>query len=127
MRPVPSTKPRVLLIGASTGGPPALNAVLGAIGRVIDHAPVLITQHMPSTFTTILAEHLSRASGRTAAEAWDGVFYPQEPNHFGSRHPGGVGFVFVDGHVSFLGPRVDYNTYKALSTRAGGEAITGEY
>src|SRR6516164_4510792 len=63
LRPVPSTKPRVLLIGASTGGPPALNAVLGAIGRVIDHAPVLITQHMPSTFTTILTEHLSRASG----------------------------------------------------------------
>jgi len=72
LRPVPSTKPRVLLIGASTGGPPALNAVLGAIGRVIDHAPVLITQHMPSTFTTILAEHLSRASGRPAAEARDG-------------------------------------------------------
>jgi two-component system chemotaxis response regulator CheB len=72
LRPFPPTKPRVLVVGASTGGPPALNAVLGAIGRVIDHAPVLITQHMPPTFTTILAEHLSRASGRPAAEARDG-------------------------------------------------------
>ena len=64
LRPFPSRAPRVLLIGASTGGPPALNAILGAIGKVIDHAPVLITQHMPPTFTTILAEHIARASGR---------------------------------------------------------------
>ncbi|MFX9649761.1 chemotaxis protein CheB, partial [Acinetobacter baumannii] len=34
--------------------------------------PVLITQHMPPTFTTILAEHLARASGRPAHEAVDG-------------------------------------------------------
>ena len=72
LRPFPSRAPRVLLIGASTGGPPALNAILGAIGKVIDHAPVLITQHMPPTFTTILAEHIARASGRPAAEAKDG-------------------------------------------------------
>jgi two-component system chemotaxis response regulator CheB len=39
---------------------------------VIDHAPVLVTQHMPPTFTTILAEHLARATGRPAREAIDG-------------------------------------------------------
>jgi two-component system chemotaxis response regulator CheB len=33
---------------------------------------VLIVQHMPPTFTTILAEHLARASGRPAHEAIDG-------------------------------------------------------
>jgi len=36
------------------------------IAPVFDRAPVLITQHMPPTFTTILAEHLARASGRIA-------------------------------------------------------------
>jgi two-component system, chemotaxis family, protein-glutamate methylesterase/glutaminase len=72
LRPLPLTVPRVLLIGSSTGGPQALNAVLGTIGPVIDQVPVLVTQHMPPTFTAILAEHLTRASGRPAAEASDG-------------------------------------------------------
>ena len=48
-----------------------MNLVAG-IGPVIDQYPVLITQHMPPTFTTILAEHLTRASGRPAHEAIDG-------------------------------------------------------
>jgi two-component system, chemotaxis family, protein-glutamate methylesterase/glutaminase len=69
LRPFPPTVPRVLLIGSSTGGPQALNVLLGVIGPVIDSAPVLITQHMPPTFTAILAEHPTRASGRPAGEA----------------------------------------------------------
>src|SRR3984893_3593907 len=52
--------PRVLLVGSSTGGPQALMSLVGEIGAVIDRFPVLITQHMPPTFTTILAEHLAR-------------------------------------------------------------------
>ena len=39
---------------------------------MIDRVPVLITQHMPPTFTTILAEHLARASGRHVHEAEHG-------------------------------------------------------
>jgi len=34
--------------------------------------PIVITQHMPPTFTAILAEHMTRYAGRTAAEAQDG-------------------------------------------------------
>jgi len=72
LRAPTQTPPRVLLIGASTGGPQALHAIVEQIGSVIDRAPVLITQHMPPTFTTILAEHLARSSHRTAREAVDG-------------------------------------------------------
>jgi two-component system chemotaxis response regulator CheB len=72
LRPLASSMPRVLLIGASTGGPQALGTILSSLGSVIDRAPVLITQHMPPTFTTILAEHLTRISGRPAHEATDG-------------------------------------------------------
>jgi two-component system, chemotaxis family, protein-glutamate methylesterase/glutaminase len=64
--------PRVLLIGSSTGGPQALMALVTELGPVIDRFPVLITQHMPPTFTTILAEHLARSSRRPAHEAIDG-------------------------------------------------------
>ncbi len=72
LRPSPTIPPRVLVIGASTGGPQALNEVCSRLGPVIDEAPVLITQHMPPTFTTILAEHLGRTTGRLAREAEDG-------------------------------------------------------
>ncbi|WP_407150928.1 chemotaxis response regulator protein-glutamate methylesterase [Bradyrhizobium sp. ORS 86] len=64
--------PKVLLIGSSTGGPQALMTLVAEIGPVIDRFPVLITQHMPPTFTTILAEHLARTSKRPAHEAVDG-------------------------------------------------------
>jgi two-component system, chemotaxis family, protein-glutamate methylesterase/glutaminase len=71
-KPFSMVSPRVLLIGSSTGGPQALMTLVAEIGPVIDRFPVLITQHMPPTFTTILAEHLGRASRRPAAEAVDG-------------------------------------------------------
>ncbi|NOJ49826.1 protein-glutamate methylesterase/protein-glutamine glutaminase [Bradyrhizobium archetypum] len=71
-RPFSMLAPRVLLIGSSTGGPQALMTLVADIGPVIDRFPVLITQHMPPTFTTILAEHLARASRRPAHEAVDG-------------------------------------------------------
>jgi two-component system, chemotaxis family, protein-glutamate methylesterase/glutaminase len=64
--------PRVLLVGSSTGGPQALMSLVTKIGPVIDRFPVLITQHMPPTFTTILAEHLTRSSKRPVREAIDG-------------------------------------------------------
>lgn len=72
LRPFSATQPRVLLVGSSTGGPQALMNLVVGIGPVIDQYPVLITQHMPPTFTTILAEHLARTSGRPAHEAIDG-------------------------------------------------------
>ena len=72
LKPMPLMPPRVLLIGASTGGPQALNAVLGHIASVFERVPVLITQHMPPTFTTILAEHLTRLLDRPVHEAVDG-------------------------------------------------------
>jgi two-component system chemotaxis response regulator CheB len=71
-RPFSPIAPRVLLIGSSTGGPQALMALVAEIGSVIDRVPVLITQHMPPTFTTILAEHLARASRKPAHEGIDG-------------------------------------------------------
>lgn len=71
-RPFGKTAPRAIVIGASTGGPQALTALLARLTDAIDCAPVLIAQHMPPTFTTVLAEHLSRVAGRGAHEAEHG-------------------------------------------------------
>ncbi|HEX3938215.1 MAG TPA: chemotaxis response regulator protein-glutamate methylesterase [Xanthobacteraceae bacterium] len=72
LRPLCAVPPRVLVIGSSTGGPQALTALIEKLPAAIDRAPVLIAQHMPPMFTTVLAEHLSRAGGRGAHEAEDG-------------------------------------------------------
>ncbi len=63
--------PKILAIGSSTGGPQALLALLKALPAKVD-APIVIAQHMPATFTTVLAQHLARASGRPCAEAVHG-------------------------------------------------------
>lgn len=64
--------PEVIAIGSSTGGPQALFTLLATVRAGTVRQPILITQHMPATFTTILAEHISRISGWTTAEAQDG-------------------------------------------------------
>lgn len=66
-----SLPPAVVAIGASTGGPQALFTLFSGLGRNIP-VPVLVTQHMPATFTGILAEHLDRIGGPPCAEAKDG-------------------------------------------------------
>ncbi|MFC3227788.1 chemotaxis response regulator protein-glutamate methylesterase [Marinibaculum pumilum] len=65
------TVPRVLAIGSSTGGPQALFTLFQDLKNDLK-LPVLVTQHMPPTFTRILAEHLTRISGLNASEARDG-------------------------------------------------------
>lgn len=62
----------VIAIGSSTGGPQALFTLLGTMRAGTVTQPILITQHMPATFTTILAEHISRVSGWDAREGQDG-------------------------------------------------------
>ncbi|MBC7954201.1 MAG: chemotaxis response regulator protein-glutamate methylesterase [Rhodospirillaceae bacterium] len=64
--------PDVIAIGSSTGGPQALFSLLGTMRAGTVKQPILITQHMPATFTTILAEHISRVSGWDAKEGVDG-------------------------------------------------------
>src|SRR5262249_50699591 len=43
---------------------------------------------------------------------------------FGSGRPGGSNFAFPDGSVRFLSESTPLETLRALSTRAGGEAVT---
>ncbi|TKW79034.1 MAG: chemotaxis response regulator protein-glutamate methylesterase [Bradyrhizobium icense] len=110
------TAPRALVIGSSTGGPQALMSLVTEIGSVIDRYPVLITQHMPPTFTTILAEHLARSSRRPAAEAVDGeivkpgrIYLAPGGRHMKVvRHGTDIAIALDDGPpVNFCKPAVD--------------------
>ncbi|MEQ9642721.1 MAG: chemotaxis response regulator protein-glutamate methylesterase [Alphaproteobacteria bacterium] len=63
--------PKVIAIGSSTGGPQALMELVKVMAGKVKQ-PIVITQHMPPTFTKILAEHLRRIHGEGCAEAQDG-------------------------------------------------------
>lgn len=70
--PATSQKIHALAIASSTGGPQALLQIFGKLNAQLAHIPIFITQHMPQTFTAILAEQLGKAVGRTCIEGKDG-------------------------------------------------------
>jgi len=84
-RPLPKLRkaslvsPKVLVVGSSTGGPQALFKFLGELCGKTD-LPILITQHMPATFTAILGDHLSRTLNLPGGEGKDGEVV--QPGHF---------------------------------------------
>jgi two-component system, chemotaxis family, protein-glutamate methylesterase/glutaminase len=63
--------PEILALGSSTGGPQALFGLLNELAKPFP-LPIVITQHMPTTFTPILAKHITRLTGFEAGEAQDG-------------------------------------------------------
>ncbi len=64
--------PRVVAVGSSTGGPQALFKFFEKLAKSV-RVPILVTQHMPPTFTQILAEHIERVCGRACSEGADGM------------------------------------------------------
>lgn len=64
------TTDRLIAIGASVGGTEALRVVLE--GLPADAPAVVITQHLPATFSTAFAERLDRHSAMAVREAGDG-------------------------------------------------------
>ena len=64
------TTDRLIAIGASAGGTEALRVVLE--GLPADAPAVVITQHLPATFSTAFAERLDRHSAMAVREASDG-------------------------------------------------------
>ena len=116
LRPFAPTAPRVLVIGSSTGGPQALTAVISNLRSLLPRVPVLITQHMPPTFTTILAEHIARAAASKAHEGVDGepvapgtIYVAPGGKHMQAvRRDHGVVIALDDGPlVNFCKPAVD--------------------
>lgn len=64
-------KPKILVIGASTGGPVALAEVLIALPANFP-LPIVLVQHMPENFTKAFAERLNKQCKIQVREAVDG-------------------------------------------------------
>lgn len=62
----------IVVIGVSTGGPSALEAMLTRLPKNFP-VPVMIVQHMPKLFTGALAARLDRACALQVREAYDGA------------------------------------------------------
>jgi len=88
LRPFSIIPPGLLAIGSSTGGPQALHVLIRGLSPILSRFPVVIAQHMPPMFTTILAEHLGRTANRPAHEGIQGEIL--KPGHIyvapGGKH-----------------------------------------
>lgn len=65
---VPAATPEIVAIGASTGGPKALQEILPMLPRDLP-VPVLIVQHMPAGFTAPFAKRLNSLCALRVQEA----------------------------------------------------------
>lgn len=116
LRPFSTVRPRILAIGSSTGGPKALATLISDIAQAIPSVPVVITQHMPPTFTSILAEHLGRDAGRPTKEGENGeqlvvgtIYVAPGDSHMALAQNGAaITIKIYDGpDVNFCKPAVD--------------------
>jgi two-component system chemotaxis response regulator CheB len=61
---------RIVAIGASTGGVPAVQTVLSGLAKL--PVAIVVTQHMPAGYTQRFAERIAQVTGFDAREARDG-------------------------------------------------------
>jgi two-component system chemotaxis response regulator CheB len=96
----------IIAIGTSTGGPPALQAVVPRLPRNLP-VGVIVAQHMPPAFTKSLAERLDGMSQVTVREAADGdkiepglVLVAPGGRHLTVRKRGAVSYAVVSDQPS---------------------------
>ncbi len=93
----------VVCIGASTGGPPALKEIFEMLPRDLPVA-VLVSQHMPASFTGPFARRLDTAGGFRVCEAAGGE--PLEPG-VGLVAPGSGSMVVETRPGGTVGVRIE--------------------
>jgi two-component system chemotaxis response regulator CheB len=108
--------PKVVSIGSSTGGPQALMTILPHLKGI--GMPIVITQHMPSTFTMILAEHICKNIGLECKEAQEGdlveagkVYLAPGDYHMGFKKTASGQFQVALSNgpqINYCRPAVDY-------------------
>ncbi len=125
------TKPEVIAIGISTGGPQALTKVIPRLPGKLK-LPVLIVQHMPPVFTKALADSLSKSSALNVLEAEDNqkltagnVYIAPGGKQMKVKKEGGETFIVVtdDPPENHCKPSVDY-LFRSLSHLYRGNVLS---
>ena len=118
----------IILIGASTGGPNAIESIITQLTRELNVA-VLIVQHMPSGFTKSFAERLNKKCSLEVLEASDGirieknkVYIAPGGYHMVVRQPGIIGLTKED-PIWGVRPAVD-KLFISASTTYGNKIIS---
>ncbi|WP_435768360.1 protein-glutamate methylesterase/protein-glutamine glutaminase [Nocardioides sp. SYSU DS0651] len=128
----PAAAVQALLIGCSTGGPDALARLLPRLPADLG-VPVVVVQHMPPVFTTMLAQRLDKVSALTVREAADGdavrageVLLAPGDFHLRLRKTGGQVHVALDQgpQENFCRPAVDVLFRSATEIYGGGVLAT---
>ncbi len=88
-------KPKIVVIGSSTGGPRALHQVLERLPARFP-APIVIAQHMPPHFTAAMAKWLSDVCPIKIVEAAEDMLLAPGVAYVG---PGGMQFRVVNGRA----------------------------
>jgi len=136
LRKASTVRPRALVVGSSTGGPQALFELLGGLKRDLE-VPVFLVQHMPATFTAILAEHLAKVTNLPCAEGQDGetaraghIYVAPGERHMRLKEEGGRVIVRLsdEAPVNYCRPSVDplfHDAAKIYGAAALGVVLTG--
>ena len=95
-------KPRILAIGSSTGGPQALAIVLKHLKDL--SIPIVITQHMPATFTKVLAQHISAQHSMDVMEGEEGMVLQAGKIYIA---PGGKHMLFKKNETGMTAIKID--------------------
>ncbi len=67
LSPITESSERIVLVGSSTGGPPALDTLLSPLPGDFPW-PIIVAQHMPGTFTGSLARRLDKLCALNVVE-----------------------------------------------------------
>lgn len=121
-----------IAIGASTGGPRALNYLISSLPETIN-IPIFIVQHMPKGFTTSFAERLDREAKIKVVEAKDNMIIERNTVYLA---PGDYHMLIEENRISLnskekiygVRPAVDYlfeSAARKYKERLLGIILTG--
>jgi len=124
-----SAKPRIVAIGASTGGPPALETILASLPKDFP-IPILIVQHMSPGFIRGFARWLANSSGLPVRVAMHGesllpghVYVAPDEYQMKVEREGKI-ILTKDGPERGLRPSISY-LFRAVAEAYGADAIAG--